>query len=570
MAYANGTALPPPFKLEPNLVVYVQPNDYSRYHFDEKLREWSQKQFREWSERVDTLGVYLWSHGRNVYIPKTALTSIADYLRMTYAHGARGFYSEEYSNWGLDGPELYVKTRLLWNIESSPDAWIDDFCEHAFGKAAAPMAEFYRLTEHIWNTHDAPAFSKVSEYPTKVREQFAIYTPAKVDECKQRLNEALRLVTDEKARHRVQQVRKCFRITEYYVLREFLARALAESEALTPAKLVEIVATLNSMQHLTHVVEALIFDQFQDDFYSFYGGLMAARHSKIAPRPAMVPMDPYYYEASGIIIENLVKAQVSSGDRDARNNLSAALRSRMQGIEKCVKEKALNPKTPIAVQPAWDILEQQLDNYLKGVAIAGRMQKKPAIDGRADETAWQRIAPLGLTHNIGRKGYGTKLVDMTSVRVGYDDDAFYIAYVCDEDPSKLITHYAGRDTYVWRDDSIDFVLFPPGTAKTDFFHFIINSAGACFDSIGNANKDWNADLDMATGKDQAAGTWTVEMAIPWETLKRRTACSGDVWRAQFGRTNTTGAGGPEGTVFSAWVPSDSFNNADYLGVIAFE
>ena len=110
---------------------------------------------------------------------------------------------------------------------------------------------------------------------------------------------------------------------------------------------------------------------------------------------------------------------------------------------------------------------------------------------------------------------------------------------------------------------------PDSTAKSDFFHFIINSVGACYDSIGNHNKEWNGEFQLATGKDQAAGTWTVEMAIPWETLGRLPV-SAEVWRAQFGRTNHTGAGAPENTVFSAWVPSTSFNNADYLGVIAFE
>ncbi len=567
MAYASGTSVPPPFKLEPNLVVYVQPNDYSRYHFDKKLQAWSRKQFREWSERVETLAVYLWSHGRGMYIPKMPLKSIEAYLRMAYAHGARGFYSEEYPNWGLDAPELYIKVRLLWDIESSADEWLDEFCAKAFGKAATPMTAFYRLNENIWNTHDAPAFSSVCEYPSKPRDQFAIYTPAKVDEGNQFLNEALRLVVDEKARKRVLQVRKCFRLTEYYALREFVARSMADCEALTPAKLVEFVSALNSMQHLTHGVEALIFDQFRDDYYSFFQGLMVGRNWKSGPRATVVSMDPYYYEASGIIIENLVKAQVNAGDKEAGGDLASALRARMDGIKSCVNEQALNPKTPLAVQPAWDILKQQLDNYLKGVTVAGRMKNRPAIDGRADEADWQRISSIGLMHNISRKGYGTKLVDMTSVRIGYDDDALYIAYVCDEDTKKLITKYEGRDTSVWRDDCVDFVLFPPGTPKSDFFHFIVNSAGACYDSIGNHDKEWNGEFQLATGKD--AGTWTVEMAIPWKTLGTKPA-SGEVWRAQFGRANITGGGGPESMVFSAWVPSTSFNNADYLGVITFE
>jgi len=175
-----------------------------------------------------------------------------------------------------------------------------------------------------------------------------------------------------------------------------------------------------------------------------------------------------------------------------------------------------------------------------------------------------------LTHNLSAKGRGIKIKNKTRVRVGYDDKALYIGYICEDDVANLVTRYDKNDASVWRDDSIDFVILPTGVSKDDFYHFIINSIGACWDGIGQSNS-WDGDERIAVGKNRPPNTWTVEVAIPWPTLGRKPV-PGEIWRAQFGRTNTGNTGGRvEDMDFSGWSPSDAgFNNADSLGILLFK
>ena len=151
------------------------PNDLNIFgglDFDERFREWTDEQFETWSKKLKTIGVYTWRHGRTVYIPKLELKSFEEYLKMTYQHGARGYYGEEYPNWGLDAPKTYITSRLLWNVEDSADALLSDFCTKSFKEAAAPMRKFYDLLERTWNEqspYDAPI---ITGYMKGRREQF--------------------------------------------------------------------------------------------------------------------------------------------------------------------------------------------------------------------------------------------------------------------------------------------------------------------------------------------------------------------------------------------------------------
>ena len=574
LIYASGTSVPPPFELHPNIVGYVQPNDISRYHFDKRFREWTDEQFDIWSKKLKTIGVYTWRHGRQVYIPKLELKSFEEYLRMTYQHGARGYYGEEYPNWGVDAPKTYITARLLWNIEDRAEVLLNDFCTKSFEEAAVPMGKFYDLLEKTWNEqipYDAPI---LNEYMQGRREQFSLYTPAVVEQARGFLDDALRMAKDEKARRRILQVKKCFRLTEYYALREFTYRNMEIPDALTPEKFAELIAGLNSMQHTTYGILALIHGQYQDDFYSFYQGLIHNRQYRNR-RPMLLGMDHYYYQMSSEIVGNLVRSQVRKGQQQTQSEIGASLRAKVDEVTQLMtkdeagKEEGRSRLT-IEVEPAWSIVKERLDHYVQATAVVSRMEKAPAIDGVAEEAEWGQTPALELTHNLSPKGRGIKIKNKTRVRVGYDEEAIYIGYICEDDVANLVVRYDQRDSAVWRDDSIDFVLLPVGVSKEDFYHFIVNSVGACWDGIGQS-KDWDGDTKMAVGKSRPTNTWTVEVAIPWTTLGRKPV-SGEIWRAQFGRTNTGNTGGRvEDMDFSGWSPSDAgFNNADSLGILLFE
>jgi len=577
MAYASGTSVPPPFDLHPNIVGYIQPNDYSRWHFNKELRDWFTAQLEAWSSKFKVFGLYAWRHGRTVYIPKLQLKSFDEYLKTGYKYGARGYYGEEYPNWGVDTPRTYIAARLLWDVNRDVDSLLDDFCAKAFGNAAIPMKAFYHLLEKTWNEHkqyDAPPMGEYM-YGGR-REQLSVFTPAIIEQGMACLNDALRSAKDEKVRQRILQVKKSFRLTELYALREFIYRNMDVPRTLTAENFAEVIGKLNSMHHLTNTIRALIYSEYQNDFYSWYGGLILARQYRTS-RPLMTDMEQYYYDVSAEIVSSLVKERMRASEQQSKAEVTAALIDRLKDITKHMspsrdEEPKGLAKFPMAVEPAWSIMEERLSHYLDATAVIAKMDEPPTLDGFADAEEWRGTDVLDFPHQIGSgKNYGVVIKDGTKARLGYDDNALYITYICDEDTANLITRYTAHDSAVWRDDCLDFVLLPPNVANDKFYHFIINSLGVRFDSRGNDDKKWNADMRIAVGKDRPKDTWTVEIAIPWKTLGRK-PISGEIWRGQFGRANFTGiGGGPQDLALSGWAPSKSgFNNADSLGILLFE
>ena len=47
-------------------------------------------------------------------------------------------------------PKAWVASQLLWNVNQNSRALVDDFCRGLFGKAAAPMRDYFRFLEQRW------------------------------------------------------------------------------------------------------------------------------------------------------------------------------------------------------------------------------------------------------------------------------------------------------------------------------------------------------------------------------------------------------------------------------------
>ncbi|MBT4819051.1 MAG: hypothetical protein HON70_25310, partial [Lentisphaerae bacterium] len=124
--------------------------------------------------------------------------------------------------------------------------------------------------------------------------------------------------------------------------------------------------------------------------------------------------------------------------------------------------------------------------------------------------------------------------------------------------------YDKRDAAVWNDDSADFAIVPPKWPKDKFYHYIINAKAAVYDAMDG--KQWNSKLRVATGIDEQGNSWILEIAIPWQDFSR-TPEPGQVWRAQFGRSDwSDGKCEP-----SSWAPTQGgLNNGDYMGIMLFE
>ncbi|MDP6354106.1 MAG: sugar-binding protein, partial [Planctomycetota bacterium] len=456
---------------------------------------------------------------------------------------------------GLSGPKSWITAKLLWDLDENVDALLQDFCERCFGEAAGPMREFYDLWETAWNTQPK---SGSQGYAYIWGPSISVIAPPGVmDKARECLSRALLQAKSDKARQRIEQIRKTLRVTEYCSFRESVYASLRIDEHLTPRGFAELVCNLNQMCYTTQALSHYMAEKIRGDNMTFRNGDVYTGH-----------MDSYYCLIASGLASALARREVAKTRPASQDALTGALLKRLDGLASVVTESA--EKDPLTQGLAWQPFSRRVRTYLGATTLVPRAKKAPTIDGNIGKDEWGGMPLLtGFKVFDGRGKRRTLDKDaefQTEVRLGYDDAALYVAYACREkNLADLVSGRDRRDSDVWHDDSADFTILAAGTErKEDFNHYIVNPDGVFYDSKGSAN--WQGKPVIRTGRDTDSNTWTVEAAIPWSDFGRKPV-SGEVWRAQFARINMEGSKDH----LSCWAPtSQGFNNADYLGVLLFE
>lgn len=174
------------------------------------------------------------------------------------------------------------------------------------------------------------------------------------------------------------------------------------------------------------------------------------------------------------------------------------------------------------------------------------------IDGRLGEAAWKVAAWTDEFVDIeGASRPAPRFA--TQVKMLWDQDYFYIAARLEE-PHVWAT-LTKRDAIVYHDNDFEVFIDPNGDAR-DYFEIEVNAYNTVFDLLlrrtyrdgGPALHDWNcAGLRTAVSCDGTLNDpsdidrgWTVELALPWETLAEFAGTlsppeDGDTWRVNFSR-----------------------------------
>jgi len=161
------------------------------------------------------------------------------------------------------------------------------------------------------------------------------------------------------------------------------------------------------------------------------------------------------------------------------------------------------------------------------VRVAGPI----VIDGRPDEGAWQSAPPI--TQFVqNRPDLGFPATERTEVRVVYDDRALYVSCLCyDSRPDQLTVTSLERDFNPLDSDVFSFVLNPDPSRRNSFL-FYVNPYGAVgdaqtFDDNRVLNYAWDGVVEVETELTDFG--WTMEMAIPWTTLRFDRDEGSQVW-----------------------------------------
>jgi len=166
----------------------------------------------------------------------------------------------------------------------------------------------------------------------------------------------------------------------------------------------------------------------------------------------------------------------------------------------------------------------------RAVPAAGRL----TIDGRLDEAAWDAATPItDFIQSQPRAGYPA--TERTAVRILYDERRLYIGAICYESEPDHLTvlsleqDFPGAST---RDSDIFGVTLDPFLDRQNSFIFLVNPRGAyrdgqTFNDSRQEDFAWRGLVEIKTVV--ADSGWTVEIAIPWTTLRFDPTKANQVW-----------------------------------------
>ena len=169
---------------------------------------------------------------------------------------------------------------------------------------------------------------------------------------------------------------------------------------------------------------------------------------------------------------------------------------------------------------------------------AVRLEEPLRVDGVLDEGVFETTQPLGgFLQQVPDQGAPS--TERTEAWILYNDDNVYVAArLWDSAPeSQWIANEMQRDSFQLIQNEYFSAAFDTFYDRRNGFAFMINPLGGFFDfqitDEGNPNSDWNPVWDSSVGRFD--GGWTVEMEIPFKSIRFRPGAAEQLWGLQLGR-----------------------------------
>ena len=170
---------------------------------------------------------------------------------------------------------------------------------------------------------------------------------------------------------------------------------------------------------------------------------------------------------------------------------------------------------------------------VRAIRLAGGLR----LDGVLDEGVYETVPAI--TDFIQQvPDIGAPATEKTEAWILFDETNVYVsARVWDSAPeSQWVANEMRRDTSQLRQNDTFTAFFDTFYDRRNGFNFYTNPLGARadqqFTNEGNPNSDWNPVWDVRTGRFE--GGWTVEMEIPFKTLRYRSEPP-HIWGIQLRR-----------------------------------
>lgn len=205
-----------------------------------------------------------------------------------------------------------------------------------------------------------------------------------------------------------------------------------------------------------------------------------------------------------------------------------------------------------------------------------RATATPVIDGKLNDAAWAKAAPIELVRNAD----AAKLPYATQAKVLYDDKFLYFSFRSED--SNIWATLKTRDAKLWEEEVVE-VFLQPDTAKKNYIELEVNPLSAMLDiylldvrrallheSWNSARLQWAVNVDGTVDGKPGDKVWTCEIAFPLEdavTAPNFPPKPGDTWRMNLNRVEVKPT--PE---LLSWSPTgkDDFHMPEMWGKLVFK
>jgi hypothetical protein len=162
-----------------------------------------------------------------------------------------------------------------------------------------------------------------------------------------------------------------------------------------------------------------------------------------------------------------------------------------------------------------------------------RFDKAPVIDGKLDDEIWKHAVVLKDFYQV-QPGDNIAPSRPTEVMLGYDSKFLYVAFHCYDEPDKVRATIPKRDN-IFNDDYVG-ILFDTFNDSRKAYEFDFSPLGIQADGIwtDGQGEDFNPDIVMESKGTLTTDGWTVEVAIPFKSL-RYVVGKDKLWGAHFWR-----------------------------------
>lgn len=185
----------------------------------------------------------------------------------------------------------------------------------------------------------------------------------------------------------------------------------------------------------------------------------------------------------------------------------------------------------ILLAPATTLAQNTVSNASGFRLNIAATSERIEVDGDLSEQVWQS-AEMATDFQLNAPVDDQPASKRTEVRMTYNDQFIYLAAVCFDDEKHLIQTLK-RDSY---GDSDEFaVLLDPVCQRANGYGFGVNAMGAQTEVLlASTDSDESWDNRWHVQVRRMKDRWTVEMAIPFKTLRYREDLA--EWRVNFIRT----------------------------------